>query len=300
MADKNLGILDAPHEAMPMAAIGDYEMVLPFQAVGIKPVVLDAAKRLQFGEILEGLAPQPVSEWGGVTVYGLAEEEFSGGEWRPMANPVPGDGNILPLESVKPSDIIGFYSAPEELRIAQSTIDVFSGRGAWNQHNNFPKIYQIAVNVRYPAETILYRLASTIASQTRANMFIHDNVHGLEKAGAIAAVNDMLLLKNSGVLTLFPNWPDYYNAGFTRLRAGTFLVTASYDGTAGEVAGGVSVYSEKGGELTLALPWSSVKVTDERGTPVELTAGTAPNHPDTATATFMTEPGQTYLILKGE
>ena len=43
-------------EAMPMAAIGDYEMVLPFQAVGIKPVVLDAAKRPQFEYILEGLA----------------------------------------------------------------------------------------------------------------------------------------------------------------------------------------------------------------------------------------------------
>ena len=49
MADKN-------NEARPMAAIGDYEMVLPFQAVGIKPVVLDAAKRSRFGEILEGLA----------------------------------------------------------------------------------------------------------------------------------------------------------------------------------------------------------------------------------------------------
>jgi len=48
MADKNA--------SLPMAAIGDYEMVLPFQAVGIKPVALDAAKRDQFGEILEGLA----------------------------------------------------------------------------------------------------------------------------------------------------------------------------------------------------------------------------------------------------
>lgn len=43
-------------EALPMAAIGDYEMVLPFQAVGIKPVVLNAEKRPHFREILEGLA----------------------------------------------------------------------------------------------------------------------------------------------------------------------------------------------------------------------------------------------------
>lgn len=39
-----------------MAAIGDYEMVLPFQAVGIKPVVLDADKRGDFESILEKLA----------------------------------------------------------------------------------------------------------------------------------------------------------------------------------------------------------------------------------------------------
>lgn len=42
--------------ALPMAAIGDYEMVLPFQAVGIKPVALNAEKRHQFGQILEKLA----------------------------------------------------------------------------------------------------------------------------------------------------------------------------------------------------------------------------------------------------
>jgi V/A-type H+-transporting ATPase subunit F len=44
--------------ALPMAAIGDYEMVLPFQAVGIKPVVLDSAEREKFGQILEDLARQ--------------------------------------------------------------------------------------------------------------------------------------------------------------------------------------------------------------------------------------------------
>jgi len=48
MADKNM--------SLPMAAIGDYEMVLPFQAVGVRPVVLDAAKRGHFEQILEELA----------------------------------------------------------------------------------------------------------------------------------------------------------------------------------------------------------------------------------------------------
>ena len=44
--------------SLPMAAIGDYEMVLPFQAVGVKPVVLDADKRNEFEQILEKLAQE--------------------------------------------------------------------------------------------------------------------------------------------------------------------------------------------------------------------------------------------------
>ncbi|GHS99059.1 ATP synthase subunit F [Synergistales bacterium] len=46
----------AAKTAMPMAAIGDYEMVLPFQAVGITPFALKPEKRGDFGHILEKLA----------------------------------------------------------------------------------------------------------------------------------------------------------------------------------------------------------------------------------------------------
>lgn len=42
--------------SLPMAAVGDYEMVLPFQAVGVRPIVLEADKRAEFGRILEQLA----------------------------------------------------------------------------------------------------------------------------------------------------------------------------------------------------------------------------------------------------
>lgn len=195
----------------------------------------DEDKRKLWTEILENLPPQPVSEWQGKRVYSLAETEFRGGEWVPMANPVPGDGNILPLESVKPANVIGYYSKPEELKTAQETIDIFSGRGAWTQANNFPKIYPVAVNVRYPAEKITSRFAETIRVQTGANLLIHDNIHGGEKAGSIAAVNDMLLVHAKGVVTLFPNWLKDRDASFERLRTGTFGVSAEYDGTPKEI-----------------------------------------------------------------
>ena len=44
------------NKTLPMAAIGSYEMVLPFQAVGVKTVVLDAEKRGTFEDTLEKLA----------------------------------------------------------------------------------------------------------------------------------------------------------------------------------------------------------------------------------------------------
>lgn len=46
----------ADNFSLPMAAIGEYEMVLPFQAVGVKTVVLDAGKRETFEQVLEKLA----------------------------------------------------------------------------------------------------------------------------------------------------------------------------------------------------------------------------------------------------
>ena len=41
---------------LPMAAIGDYEMVLPFQAVGIKPIVMPAEEYEKFPDLIEKLA----------------------------------------------------------------------------------------------------------------------------------------------------------------------------------------------------------------------------------------------------
>ncbi len=43
-------------DSRPMAAIGSYEMALPFQAVGIKGVVLTQDKRNTFESVLEQLA----------------------------------------------------------------------------------------------------------------------------------------------------------------------------------------------------------------------------------------------------
>jgi V/A-type H+-transporting ATPase subunit F len=43
-------------QSQPMAAIGEYETVLPFQAVGVKPMVLTEDNRADFPSILRRLA----------------------------------------------------------------------------------------------------------------------------------------------------------------------------------------------------------------------------------------------------
>lgn len=46
------------YQSKPIAAIGSYEMVLPFQAVGIHSLVLNSENRNDFKNILENLAGQ--------------------------------------------------------------------------------------------------------------------------------------------------------------------------------------------------------------------------------------------------
>ena len=43
---------------LPMAAIGDYETVLPFQAVGIKPYIMPSQKYEEFPALLDKLAAE--------------------------------------------------------------------------------------------------------------------------------------------------------------------------------------------------------------------------------------------------
>ena len=262
---------------------------------------LDADKRPFWQEILDNLAPQPTAVYQGKTVFTLAEQEWVNEKWQPMSNPVPGDGNIIPMESVIPGEQLGYYSPQEQLDIAKNTIDIFSVRGAWKQINNFPKIFPVAVNVRYPAQTIIDNFASTINSQMQKNLMIEDNVHGVEKAGAIEAVNNMMLLSDQGVIKVFPNWVSNRDAKFVGLREkGAFVLSSEYSAENKEVLY-VDLLSEAGRTVTIASPWQEgILVTDESGAKVDARSDKAPNHPDEITIRFNTQAGKTYRIVKSD
>ncbi len=87
-------------------------------------------------------------------------------------------------------------------------------------------------------------------------------VHGVwfENFALPVVINECLMQSYTGIIRLFPNWPDACDARFTTLRAvGAFLV--SCERRAGEIRSLV-IQSEKGATCRLYSPWlgNSVKV----------------------------------------
>ena len=261
---------------------------------------VDADKRELWTDIRDNLAPQPTAEYNGKTVYALAEKGWNGSGYVPLANPIPADGNCIPLESLTQGGRLGYYSTPEELEIAQNTIDVF-GNGGWGQANNFPRIFTAALRARYNLDTVVNGFANTIAANMKPNLRIWDPYHGIEKSGATEAVNSMMMQTDKGITKIFPCWYADKDAKFSKLRAeGAFIVSAEYEGAAQE-AKNVVITSEKGETMTLAAPWSEgATVRDSAGNVVKTETGTAPNWEDEKTITFNTTAGETYTVEKGE
>ena len=186
------------------------------------------------------------------------------------------------------------------MEVLQNTIQVFSERGAWAQINNFPKLSPVAVNARYDCRKIIKGLTDAIRSQMQLNLMIDDRVHGIEKAGATEAVNNMMLLCDKGVIKLFGNWLEDKDAHFVRLRAsGAFVFTAAYNGTLREIEEGVTMFSEAGETAAISSLWKEgMVILDENGDPVKTIVQPAPHHPEEIVYSFATEAGKTYTMKK--
>ncbi|MEK8128260.1 discoidin domain-containing protein [Paenibacillus filicis] len=271
---------------------------------------VDPDKREQWKHILEHLAPQPTAQYKGRTIFSLAEKHWNQDKWEDLSRPIPWDGNILPMESVIPGEQLGYYSSARDLQVAKDTIDVFveegiggGKNGAWSQYNNFPKIFANAVNVRYPAESIVTNFAKTIEEQMQKNLTIKDDsdFHGAEKSGATEAINNMMLLSDQGIMKVFPNWLENRDASFARLREkGAFVVSSAYSGAERKVQH-VEIVSEAGKTASIASPWAEgLHVVDANGKAVPARKGTAPHHEAEIVYTFDTVAGMTYRLLPGE
>ena len=119
---------------------------------------------------------------------------------------------------------------------------------------------------------------------------------GIETAGIVEAINNMLLQSHDGVIRIFPNWDRAIDAQFKRLRAvGAFLVEASYHAS-GQRVDGVRIVSEKGNRCVLQSPFEGACVRVTRAD-TRQTVATVKNE---ETFTFPTSAGVTYEIARAE
>jgi hypothetical protein len=119
---------------------------------------------------------------------------------------------------------------------------------------------------------------------------------GIETAGIIEAINNMLLQSHDGVIRIFPNWDKAIDAQFKRLRAvGAFLVEAKYRST-GRVVDSVRIFSERGSTCVLQSPFDGAGIAVTRGDNRQ-PVSTVQNEEE---FTFRTTAGVTYDITRAE
>ncbi|GIH26443.1 hypothetical protein Aph01nite_47530 [Acrocarpospora phusangensis] len=263
--------------------LGMLRQVLTFLVNASVELNVDAADRTAWQNILNALPPIPRTTSNGQTVYALADPgTMTGGDTRVFR---PGD-NTVNLEFVHPGEVLGLSGAAADRQVAITTLDQMN---SWGQDNSFPKVFTQAARVGYPAQSLIDRLKGQLTSKLMQNGRVYDPFHGLEKAGAIEALNSMLLQTDGGVMRVFPVWPSGKNGSFVKLRAkNAFVVSSARSG--GQV-GYVDITSGTGRQVRLANPWPGRTVLVTRaGT------GTVAHTVSNDVITFPTVAGATYSV----
>lgn len=243
----------------------------------------DSSLRATWQNILSRLAPIPTTIYNGQTVYAVADPgTISGGDTRPIH---PGD-NTINLEFIHPGEVLGLNSPAADRQTAINTINAMN---SWGQDNSFPKVFTQAARVGYPAQSLIDQLKTQINQKSGANLRIVDPSHGLEKAGAIEAINNMLLQSDDGIVRLFPVWPTGRDASFVNLREkGALLISSTLQ--AGRVTY-VDITSQPGGAVRLQNPWPGQTLVINR-----VGGGTASYTESGGVITFTAQTGATYTI----
>lgn len=245
---------------------------------------------------LKKLAPQPTTVILGKKVLALAEEEYEDGAFRPMEEAVPEDGNAIALDCVLPGNIIGYFSPEEDINLLKNTVELFDIRSAWDCINNFPRLFDCAVNAGYDIESVIDAFARVLGGSLRDNLTVDDEVHGFEKAGAVRAVNDMLVLSNKGIIKLFPNWRKDLDASFENLRTyGAFLVSARYSAKEQKIVSAEMV-SLSGGRARVAVE-ENMKILDSSGNEVQVTVKSPRGRSDVEFYEFESVAGEKYTLI---
>ncbi|MDR1864474.1 MAG: hypothetical protein LBR08_02780 [Bacteroidales bacterium] len=245
---------DAIHEGTsdrknPLLSLGLIKLVMQTAVDMSELIGTDTGKQDKWRHIRDHIAPYPLFERNGQTVFRYTEE---GTDWV--------EGNTLGIQHIYPGGQIGLGSDPELLRVAWNTVHEMQ---RWIDGNGSNSFFPAAVRVGYDPDSILYHL-ERYSKHTFPNGFQLNNPHGIENLSTVPnTVNEMLCMGHQDVVRLFPVWPRHKDASFHRIRVeGAFLVS-------GKLANGnvsdVQILSERGRTLHLLNPWKNqkVRVTEE-------------------------------------
>ncbi|WP_405150009.1 discoidin domain-containing protein [Sphaerisporangium sp. NBC_01403] len=276
-----------PHEGLwgrnSSADVGMLKHLLSSLISASTELNVDSGLRSTWQNILQHLAPTPKTTYNGQTVYALADPgTITGGDTRDIH---PGD-NTINLEFVHPGETLGVNSPAADRQIGITTLDVMN---SWGQDNSFPKVFTQAARVGYPAQSLIDKLKAQINGRMAPNLRMTDPSHGLEKSGAVEALNDMLLQSDGGVMRVFPVWPSGKNGSFVKLRAKDGFVVSS--ARSGGQAAYVDITSDAGRTVRLANPWP--------GRPIAVTrtgGGSVGQTVSNDVITFATQAGVTYTV----
>ena len=250
----------------------------------------DADRRAHWQDILENLGPYPLQEWGNTITF-RPDWEHDVME----ALTYQGGARNTGLMFTTTFDNISATSLPAYRIATCNTLDkgnMFSPQrfSGWQDSNDFGMMFVMAVRAGYRADRVIEAIKdwkpgpNGIVSQQRGG--------GIETAGIVEAINNMLLQSHDGVIRLFPNWDRTKDAEFKRLRAvGAFLVDARYR-AAGQVVNSVRIFSEQGKRCVVQSPFAGgcVSVIREDNQQPVATVQTEDEF------AFETVPGVAYLV----
>jgi alpha-L-fucosidase 2 len=224
------------------------EMIVTSIKLGV-----DAERREHWQDILDHMSVYPLQQWGNSVTYrpDWVHDVMDG-----LTH--AGGARNTGLMFTTTFDNIGFNSLPAYKIATCNTLDKgnmfypqrFSG---WQDSNDFGMMFVMAIRSGYRPDLVIKAIKgwkpelNGIVSQKSGG--------GIETAGIIEAINNMLLQSHDGVIRIFPNWDRTKDAAFNRLRTvGAFLVNATYRAS-GQFIDSVEIFSEKGNTCTVQSPW---------------------------------------------
>ncbi len=210
-----------------------------------KALEIDEDKQKEWQKLLDDLAPFPTCVRKFKRVFRYTEK---GQRWHP--------DNTVGLQHIYPCGCVDLNSDKKMIEIAKNSIN---STYRWEDDNGTNSLFPAAIRVGFPAEFIIEKLKLNIDKFLLPNMLFKRFGGCLENCSLIPnVINEMALQSNHGVLRFFPVWDKSIDCEYNNLRAeGAFLVSSSIKN--GKI-GKITVYSEKGSNLTYINPFTGKKI----------------------------------------